>query len=247
MLTKLEIKLSLKEDLSYQDAPLFHGAVMEVLPEEYAAVLHQSRLHPYAQHLEKRKDGWYWILSCLNTEAAKKILYQSILQQEYIEIKKKNLRVEFSQKQLEELSGKTLMDAFYRLDSSPYIQIHFITPTAFKQQGRYLFYPDLRCIYQSLMNKYDASLRDESMADEDTLEQLVQNSEIIRYDLKSTGYQMGAVQIPSFIGKITIKVSGTKTMANFANLLFRFGEYSGVGIKTSLGMGAFRIVRREKE
>ena len=30
-------------------------------------------------------------------------------------------------------------------------------------------------------------------------------------------------------------------MVNFANLLFRFGTYSGVGIKTALGMGAIGI------
>ena len=27
-------------------------------------------------------------------------------------------------------------------------------------------------------------------------------------------------------------------MTNFANMLFKFGNYSGVGIKTSIGMGA---------
>lgn len=37
-------------------------------------------------------------------------------------------------------------------------------------------------------------------------------------------------------------------MANLANLLFEFGEFSGVGIKTALGMGAVkRIEGREKD
>ena len=75
------------------------------------------------------------------------------------------------------------MNHFYESDSSPYIQLHFMTPTAFKQKGRYLFYPDIRCIFQSLMNKYDSAVRDEIMADEDTLEQLYESSQIIRYDL----------------------------------------------------------------
>ena len=42
--------------------------------------------------------------------------------------------------------------------------------------------------------------------------------------------------------KITIKLHGTDTMANFVNMLFEFGEYSGVGIKTSLGMGYMKII-----
>lgn len=35
-------------------------------------------------------------------------------------------------------------------------------------------------------------------------------------------------------------------MANYIRLLCRFGEYSGVGIKTSMGMGAIQLHRREK-
>ena len=45
---------------------------------------------------------------------------------------------------------------------------------------------------------------------------------------------------------MTIRVSGTKTMANYAHLLLRFGEYSGVGIKTGMGMGAVKRVEKEK-
>ena len=33
-------------------------------------------------------------------------------------------------------------------------------------------------------------------------------------------------------------------MADFANLLFRFGTYSGVGIKTALGMGAIKLMEK---
>jgi len=65
---------------------------------------------------------------------------------------------------------------------------------------------------------------------------------VIRYDLKSVSFSLEGVKIPSFIGKITIKLHGTDTMANFVNMLFEFGEYSGVGIKTSLGMGYMKII-----
>jgi CRISPR/Cas system endoribonuclease Cas6 (RAMP superfamily) len=30
-------------------------------------------------------------------------------------------------------------------------------------------------------------------------------------------------------------------MKNFLNMLLTFGEYSGIGIKTSIGMGAYRL------
>ena len=54
MLGKLELKLKSKDKLGYQMSSLFHGALMELLPERYADYLHTSQLHPYTQHLEFR-------------------------------------------------------------------------------------------------------------------------------------------------------------------------------------------------
>lgn len=50
MVGKMELKLSCDGELVYQMASLFHGALMELLPEEYASLLHMSQLHPYVQH-----------------------------------------------------------------------------------------------------------------------------------------------------------------------------------------------------
>ena len=161
---------------------------------------------------------------------------------EYILIKKHDLKVLIVKKNYMETTYKELMDHFYEDDGKRYIQIHFLSPTAFKQNGRYLFYPDLRCVFQSLMNKYDSATAENTMHDEDTLEQICEHAQVIRYDLKSVSFSLEGVKIPSFIGKITIKLHGTDTMANFVNMLFEFGEYSGVGIKTSLGMGYMKII-----
>lgn len=190
MVARLELKLKCREALSYQMASLFHGVLMELLPEEYADELHYSQLHPYTQHLECREDVWYWVVCALNEQAVKTILKD-----------------------------------------------------AFKQRGNYVFFPDLHCLFQSLMNKYDAAAGDHIMLDEETLEQLCANAQIVRYDLKSVSFSLEGVRIPSFIGKITIRMNGTKTMAGFANMLIEFGTFSGVGIKTSLGMGYIRQIK----
>lgn len=58
---------------------------------------------------------------------------------------------------------------------------------------------------------------------------------------------MEGIKIPSFIGEIGIRINGTDTMARYVKLLARFGEYSGVGIKTAMGMGAFRIKQKERD
>ena len=244
MLARIEMKLRCQDNLSYQMSSLFHGVLMERLSEEYGAYLHESRLHPYAQHLECRDREWYWIVNALNKEAVRNIIYEGLLPVDSITVKRRELELSLDRKKVDECTYRELTDQFYFLESRRYIEVHFITPTAFKQQGRYVFYPDLRCIYQSLMNKYDAAVKEESMCDEETLKELCRNSEIKHYDLKSTQFYLEGVRIPSFIGKITIRIGGTQTMTNFANLLFQFGTYSGVGIKTSLGMGAIKLLEK---
>lgn len=87
MLAKLELKLKCEKELTYQMSSLFHGALMELLPEKYADYLHISSLHPYAQHLERREGNWYWVITGLNKEAVKIIIQDTLWKIEYILIK----------------------------------------------------------------------------------------------------------------------------------------------------------------
>ena len=85
------------------------------------------------------------------------------------------------------------------------------------------------------------------MYSEDTLEQLTNSTEIVDYNLRSLRFGLEGVRIPSFLGKIRIRIHGSQTMINFANLLFHFGNYSGIGIKTALGMGSVRITEQRRK
>jgi CRISPR/Cas system endoribonuclease Cas6 (RAMP superfamily) len=40
---------------------------------------------------------------------------------------------------------------------------------------------------------------------------------------------------------MTLRLHGPDTLARYVRFLLRFGEYSGVGIKTAIGMGGIRI------
>ena len=247
MLARLEMKLEKADGISYQMSSAFHGALMELFPKEYGEKLHLSKLHPYTQHLEFREGDWYWIVIALNEETADQIIGKVLMPLSEITIKKHHLCLKIQDKMYKELSDRELAFSFYQEQSSPFISIHFITPTTFKQNGKYLNYPDIRCIYTNLMNKYDASNTEESMKDEETLEQLVESTSIFRYDLKSIWFSLESVKIPAFIGKVTFRLRGSQTMINFANLLFRFSTYSGIGVKTALGMGAVRIMEERKK
>ena len=64
--------------------------------------------------------------------------------------------------------------------------------------------------------------------------------------MRSTQYRIERVRIPSFIGEISIRIDGSQQLANVATMLAKFGEYSGVGIKTGMGMGAMKVIDPER-
>lgn len=240
MYVRLDMTICADKDLSYQMASSFHGALMEQIESEYASELHSSQLHPYTQHLEKREDEWHWVVTTLNEKAYQEIIEKKLLKLQEFKLDKHQIDLKIIDRKYTELSNRELAFNFYQNSQSPYISLRFLTPTAFKYQGRYINYPELSYLYGNLMNKYDVADEEEPMQDEDTLEQLIQNTSISQYDLHSIAFSMEGIRIPAFMGTMTLRIHGTQTMCNFANMLFQFSEYSGIGIKTALGMGAVR-------
>lgn len=240
-LTKNEYLLEASVPIRPQMSSLFHGVLMENIPSEYADYVHYSQLHPYTQHLEINRDCTKWVITCLNDQAKAYIIDRGLDSLTEFDIKRQNIHVRIVEKKETTLSEQELTHQFYNEQASNIVKIKFVTPTAFKQAGRYLFLPDIRCIYQSLMNKYDVSAECNVMMDEEVLDQLTEDTFMIGYRLQSVSFQLEGVRIPSYIGEVRWKIKGPQTMVNYANMLLRFGTFSGVGIKTSLGMGAIEI------
>lgn len=246
MLAKLRLELS-TDDASfgiYQSSNL-QGVIMENIDASYAKTLHEQGLKPYSQYIDTADGKKIWNISTLNEESYENII-SPLLSADFKEftITKKDIKVKILKKELETKEKKELLDKFYNGESRHYLNIEFITPTSFKSNGGYMFFPDLYYVYQSLMNKYSAFSSME-MYDKDTLGQLIEHSQIVQYKLRTAYFPLEGTKIPAFKGEISIKITGTDTMARYARLLAEFGEYSGVGIKTAIGMGAIRIKERE--
>ena len=126
---------------------------------------------------------------------------------------------------------------------------YFRTLTDFvrDEYGKYAIYPDLSLIYGSLMRKFSAASEEFNMYDEDTLEELVTQSETVRYRLQTIPFPLEKTNITGFIGNICIHIKGPETMARYVRMLAKFGEFSGVGIKTGMGMGAMKYIRRNED
>lgn len=244
-----QLKMEFDNNLiNYRMTSNLQGVIFENIDSEYAEELHKSQLHPYSQCVYKEKDKTIWCVRTLTKEAYEQIIVPLLSNAfRIISIKDGQIESEIAKKTLTTQDREVLMREFYEVKGDSYINLEFQTATSFRQQGRNIIYPDLRLIYQSLMNKYSASSESIEMFDEDTLDQLVLNSEIIQYHLQSVKFPIEGVTIPGFMGNISIRIHGSDMMKRYLRLLCEFGRYSGVGIKTAMGMGAIRKVDwREK-
>ena len=247
MLTRLVLKLNLPKRDIFISGDSLHGVIMETIDGAFAEELHCQGLKPFSQHLEFFQGEVFWVVNALTAEAETKII--GVLNNpsfSTFRLKKYNLDVSIIDKTKIQLEYKDLVNQFYFDASHRIFNVRFVTPTAFKSGGEYIFFPDWRLIIGSLMRKYNHVNGKENPEDSDILEALVCSIKPIKYELKSVYTTIERSKIPSFYGSITIKCSATQSLVNYLNLLLSFGEYSGVGIKCALGMGAISIKEKGK-
>lgn len=249
MLSSLKITLDNKDrDITTNTSSVFHGFMMEKVEPDYATRLHQSGLNPYSQYISYEKDKTIWTINTLNEEAGRRII--DILADENLKeifLTSKNKNYSILDKQLKKKTYQQLLEEAYFTEGSRYIPIRFLSPVAFKSEGRYVFFPDLKLVFKSLINRYDQFSTESSISDDEILGQIQENTEIIRYTLKSTFFYLEGIKVPAFYGQLTLKVNGPQMLVNLVNLIMSYGEYSGIGIKTALGMGAMVITQERNK
>lgn len=243
MITWIQLKLDMPSQLkSTNVSSAFHGALVELLSVETQALLHTAQSYsPLKQRLLVKSDDVVWELVAFDSTLGDelKALFTS---KSSIFIKYHATEITFLDKNVTTINTKDLM--FEKLNSSEIrkiIDLVFITPTSFKSDGNYDLFPDVVKIFRSIMLMVDTFYNDFNLFDVDTLNFIKNNVHIIDYKLKSTRFHVEGVKIPAFVGDIRIKVNGPPQLVRFVNLLVEFGMYSGVGIKTSLGMGKYII------
>lgn len=232
----------------YRLSLYFQGWLMERLPKEVAIQLHESRIKPYTIHTLTQATETRFVLTSLDEELTK--LFRSIIFKQEIKTFAFDCgqKVDFviTQREAIELTEKELKDFFYQEEKIHTITLKFLTPTSFKSQGEYIFFPDIRLIFQNLMKKYQVQMVGEEEIDLDLLNEISQALKVVNYRLTSSYYPIHRVFIPGMVGEVKFIVKGNQTLANYIWMLLKYGEYAGLGIKTTMGMGAIIATMERK-
>lgn len=227
----------------YKTAVFFHAWLMDQLNEQQAIAMHLSGTKPFTISVKYENSKVIFEINLLTLTASSmmhNILLDGALnsfalnstgQKDYF----------INQKQSQVLTEKNLTDSFYNERPQRKILVDFVTPTSFKSEGQYVFYPNLRLLFQSLMRKYNYVFEGRENIDKELLKNICKNVHIKGYKLHSNHYSIHKARIPTFSGSVYLVCSGTETLISYINVLLKFAEYAGVGIKTALGMGAVTI------
>lgn len=227
----------LGQELDRNKSSLLHGYLMEKTNDNFSDDMHITGFHPYTQYLYKTEEQ-YWCVSALN-DYADKNLTTVLSNNGVITLTHNDIMIPYTLISSMHTDTDTLFKEHYFIkEQSRYAIIEFLTPCSFKSYGEYMIFPDIWHIFRSLIEKYN--LISETKIDENDIDEICRCMKISSYSLRSSSFCLESVKIPSFLGKITIKCVGAKEMISLMHMLINFAEYSGIGIKTALGMGAVR-------
>ena len=241
MITNIVIKLAFpdKTDFSTNRSSLMHGVISEIVSNKYAEKMHLDSLHPYSQFLFRENDRFYWRINALDDEARINII-DVLSGLDEIYIRHNDCTICLEEKTISQISADNLFIKYGLNQPERKTEMLFISPTAFKSHGNYINIPSPQLILQSIVQKYDM-FSGNALFSEELMHEVSDRVIISSYNLKSCFFPLEGIKIPAFTGKLTLYVKGGGALPGIVRMLGEYAKYSGVGIKTALGMGAVTI------
>jgi len=116
------------------------------------------------------------------------------------------------------------------------IKLRFHTPTFFKAGDGFCRFPIPQKVFSSLLRKFNRY--SESKKIDEAVESKLNNITIFEKKTQSRRITLRDFYLEGFIGDVTFKVpEDDKELVKIANVLGDFSFYSGVGYKTTMGLG----------
>lgn len=238
-----QINFSLQRQSTFQSATLaypLYAWLLSHIPEEDGDLLHEQGAHPISQFV------WYdnvtkcehWTINLLNDDMAD--LFLPILEQaDKAELHQQTVLLQ--NMQVEQIpSAQALIQRSRELPESNRFAMQFLSPTSFKQNNRYVIFPQETLILQSLVKRWNACFPEITLDDSDAFQAILWGLHITDYKLQTLRHPLKQTRIPSFVGRIVLEAHLPAPLMEIVRALYCFAPYVGLGIKTGLGMGGVK-------
>lgn len=239
MITQIKLTLNTEnenEAVSAEWGYRLYAGYLKEIPDSYVEKLHVNGITPVSQFLTRENGKVLWIVNLLGEEA-EAVIRPALMEKEIYHIPQE---VKIADKKVNTIND---VDALFAMASvSQKHRLEFVTPTAFKVQGQYTNLPTLSLCMKSLIRKWNVCFPEAMIEDEDGqgIDELVNGLFCPHHRIRDSRYTIKGNCIYGFRGELTIKNNLKGFQKELADMLLYFSQYSGIGIKTTLGMGGVK-------
>ena len=244
---QLRIPVSSTGELNTDSGSVMHGIIMDLLPEPWPDKLHQDGRQPFSQWLETDdRHEPVWHINILDDELAE-LMTGLIRDRDKLYCKHFHTDIIIKELEIKEQSLHEYLTSFIMKENVPErYRIFFRTPTAHKSQGEYTILPTINMIAGNLQKRFEQMDPECLIADPEIGQQITDNNKLIRYKLESRPFNLEGTKVFGYTGFMDIRFQGEDMLRKLSAALFSIAEWTGIGIKTALGMGGCRIINLDK-
>ena len=223
---------------------VLHGVLMELVGTDYARQLHETGLRPYSQYVyfDKDRKQYIWRLLAVTADAVNRIVRPMLEMPEKIFLKQKRGHLYIKDRTiLEETFYYDLIHKFLRSDVF-YTQakLQCMSTTSFKVDKQYTIFPEAFRIYRYLLRQWN-QFSTFGMLDTDSILGDLEAGVFIRdYNLRMGTYGLEGIKIRGFRGQVIMQFKRNVELQRVLALLSYYSQFTGLGIKTALGMGGVK-------
>ena len=239
MITKITLSLRCPQQPNGNEwAYMLYAALLRETSTEFAANIHESTAAPISQYVVPAQGRLCWQVGLLG-EACERELLPVLLNKESYCLGKAATELTVEKAELErifmpqELVPTDLCGQAHELE--------LCTPAAFKQQGRFVNRPEPRLIVQNLVRRWNGCLPEWSIGWDDA--QITEVADALRLRglrVQDQPYGIKGNAIPGFVGTMQLENTLDDPRREILDELLAFAVFSGLGVKTALGMGGIR-------
>ena len=249
IVTKYELLLKPEQEckIGQEWAYRLYASLLENASDSFGNYIHNTKVTPICQYITKYNNEILWNISIFGEWAQNELCHileskdSYFLNRDNISLYVENINKD-NIKDVEELFSRSY-------NSSHIHKLQICTSTAFKSQGQYRNIPTINWIIQSIIRQWNGSIVDCQIEDEDGegIEKIVNGLICNKFNIHNKSYYIKGVKIPGFVGEMIIE---NRLKDNFhiqlADALLYISGYTGLGIKTGLGMGGIKHSFLEK-
>lgn len=231
------------EPLSQHDSYALYAALLEKIGGESAGRLHNGEgglISQYLTPLPGRRES-LWTVNLLGEETIRSAA-PALEAMKNIGLRSRgiSLPLEITAIRGAENLSELLSAPGKDMDCGRFL-MKILSPCAFRANNEYVIFPSVPLILGSLRQKWEAAFPHAAVSDPEAFAALEAGVKITGYKLRGAAFRMKGLSIPSFSGLITLNARLSPPVLRLFRLLLAFAAFSGVGIKTALGMGGAEV------